>query len=159
MHRKQQSLSTGTAAHSLAFFFLLFFKALCVSLPSLWPHLSLFLFHLSVFCIFITFPPFFFAPEVSFSPPPTLVSTPPLSVLSLLSSPAAMWSRRGSGVTEAGPFGVASSLSRLRGAAVPARWVFAPVCVCVCERGAVLEGKVRCERMMHLIHCEEKRKK
>jgi len=68
-------------------------------------------------------------------------------------------------VTEAGPFGVASSLSRLRGAAVHAHQVFVRervcvcVCVCVCERGAVLEGKVRCERMMHLIHCEERRKK
>lgn len=33
------------------------------------------------------------------------------------------------------------------------------VWVCVYEQGAVLEGKVRCERMMHSIHCEEERKK
>lgn len=117
---------------SLAFFSL---SSLCLSAffsPSLWPHLSLFLFHLVVFCIFITF--FFFAPELFFSPP-TLVSTPPLSVLSLLSAPAAMWSRRGSRVTEAGPFGVASSLSRLRGAAVHVHWVFVCVWAGRCSRG------------------------
>lgn len=60
-------------------------------------------------------------------------------------------------MTEAGPFGVASSLSRLRGDVVHVRCKC--VCVCVCESGAVLEGKARCERMMHLIHCEERRKK
>lgn len=32
-------------------------------------------------------------------------------------------------------------------------------CLCGCViRGDVLEGKARCERMMHLIHCEERRK-
>lgn len=32
-------------------------------------------------------------------------------------------------------------------------------CLCVCViQGDVLEGKARCERMMHLIHCEERRK-
>lgn len=103
---------------SLAPFFFFFLSSLCLS-PSLWPHLSLFLFHLFILCIFTTFP-LFFAPEVFFSPL-LLLSPLLLSVLSLLSAPAAMWSRRGSRVTEAGPFGVASSLSRLRGAAVHVR--------------------------------------
>lgn len=106
---------------SLAPFFF-FFKALCLFLSfSLAPSVSLPLSSLRLLHLYHISSFFFFAPEVSFSPPPTLVSTPPLSVLSLLSAPAAMWSRRGSRVTEAGPFGVASSLSRLRGAAVHVR--------------------------------------
>lgn len=60
------------------------------------------------------------------------------------------------GVTEAGPFGVASSSSRLRGAAAADR--LHPVCVRACVCCAVLEGRARCERMMHLIRCEERRK-
>lgn len=32
------------------------------------------------------------------------------------------------------------------------------VCVLACVCCAVLEGRVRCERMMHLIRCEERRK-
>lgn len=59
-------------------------------------------------------------------------------------------------MTEAGPFGVASSSSRLRGAAAADR--LRPVCVRACVRCAVLEGRARCERMMHLIRCEERRK-
>lgn len=131
-HGKQQSLSSGTAAHSLPFSS----SSLCLSASSSpWPHLSLFLCHLFIFCIFSPPPPLFFAPEVSISPPPTLVSTPPLSVLSLLRALAAMWSRRGSRVTEAGPFGVTSSLSHSRGAA---EYLLVCACVRACESAGAL---------------------
>lgn len=155
MHRQQQSLSAGTAA-SCSLFFFFFFKSLCLPLPFSLPLpgpiclSSSFISSSSASLSHFPFLFFSFPPERSFSP---LLLLFPLCVLSLLSAPEAMWSRRGSRVTEAGPFGVASSLSRLRGDAVHVRRVFA------CERGAVLEGKARCERMMHLIHCEERRKK
>lgn len=107
----------------------LFLQALFVSLPlRLSGPICLSSSNLFIFCIFSPPPPLFFAPEVSISPPPTLVSTPPLSVLSLLRALAAMRSGRGSRVTEAGPFGVTSSLSHFRGAAAHSRRVSAGVC-------------------------------
>lgn len=138
MHRKQQSLSTGTAAHSLPSSFFFFKLSVSLSAFSLAPSVSLPLSSLRLLHLYHISSLFFFLHLRSlFLPPPTLVSTPPPSVLSLLSSPAAMWSRRGSGVTEAGPFGVASSLSRLRGAGVPARRVFLRQCASVCVSGAL----------------------
>lgn len=142
-------------------FFLKLSVSLCLFLSlSLAPSVSLPLSSLRLLHLYHIFFFFFFL-LLSFLPSYSCSHSFSLSVLSLLSAPEAMWSRRGSRVTEAGPFGVASSLSRLRGAAVHVFARVYVVCVCVClrERGAVLEGKVRCERMMHLIHCEERRKK
>lgn len=60
----------------------LFLISLCPSAffsPPLWPHLSLFLFHLFIFCNFITFPFFLsFCSWAFLFSPPTLVPTPPL---------------------------------------------------------------------------------
>lgn len=143
-HARKTTVALFWHCCSLAFFsFFFFLSSLCLSAAfsssSLWPHLSLFPFNLSIFCI----PHSFLAPEVSISPPPTLVSTPPRSVLSLLGAPAAMWSRRGSRVTEAGPFGVTSSLSHLRGGAAHGRRVSAGVRVRarVCELGRHSRGQ------------------
>lgn len=130
-HRKQQSLSAGTASARLLFFLLKLSVSLCLFLSlSLAPSVSLPLSSRRLLHLYH----FFFAPELSFSPL-LLLSPLLLSVLSLLSAPAAMWSRRGSRVTEAGPFGVASSLSRLRGAAVHVHSVFVCVRAGRCSRG------------------------
>ena len=136
---------------SLAFFSL---SSLCLSAffsPSLWPHLSLFLFHLVVFCIFITF---FFLLLSSFSP---LLLLFPL-LLSLFSRSSLHPRPCGPGEVAGWqkPDPLVSQVPYLAYEVLPC---MCTECLCVCERGAVLEGKVRCERMMHLIHCEERRKK
>lgn len=80
---------------------------------SLWTHLSLLTFISSYSASSSSH--FFFLNFLlsSLFHPSHCVPTPP-HVLSLLAAPEAMWSKRGSRVTEAGPFGVTSSLSHLR---------------------------------------------
>lgn len=133
----------------------LFLSSLCLS-PSLWPHLSLFLFHLFILCIFTTFP-LFFAPEVFFSPSYSCLHSSSLFSRSSL-HPRPCGPGEVAGWQKLDP--LVSQVPYLAYEVLPCMCAEClRVCVCVCERGTVLEGKVRCERMMHLIHCEEKRRR
>lgn len=126
-----------------------FFKSLCVpqpfSLPLSGPIClsSSFISSSSATLSHFPFFPFFLLLSVPFLPSYSC-SHSSSSILSFLSAPKAMWSRRGSRVTEAGPFGVASFLSHLRGDAVH---VFECLCVSVpcvvCESRALFSRAKR----------------
>lgn len=169
--KQQQFLSAGTAVLS--------------SSPSLAPSVSLPPSSLlvSVSYIFITFPRrfffplFLFAPECSFSPSlslslsfspshsclpacsPSFLSRCSLTPLLLLLLTRSHVVREGGkeggrrwGWQKPDPLVSPVPLLAYEAPAPPT------VCVLACVCCAVLEGRARCERMMHLIRCEESRK-
>lgn len=151
-HARKTTVALFWHCCSLAPAFFPLSTPLCLStaFSSLRPHLSLFLFNLSIFCILIPSPPSFLAPEVSISP----LSYSRLHS-SLLCSLAPRCTR--SHVVQARKQGDRSwtpwchkfliSLTRRRRARAPS------VCCCVCAHaracvcvssGAILKGNARC---------------